>query len=137
MNSSNTATSTPTKRNLRHHLRIPTHLSATVTAADGQQLQVEIANLSRAGVMLACDRQTLEFMHPKVIAANPGNPMETTLAFTIPSRIGGKITIQCTCHIIYARRLSKDLFYVGLEFRNLEDHLVPHLEQYIESHKEG
>lgn len=125
------------KRNLRHHIRVPIRVSATVQTRNGQQVSTEVANISRTGVMLACDRQSLELIHPKGMTANPGSPLETTVAFTIPSQIGGKVAINSRCHIIYARRLSRDLFHIGLEFLNLEEHLVPHLEHYIEAHREG
>ena len=124
------------KRNLRHHLRVPIRVPATVQTREGQPVSAEVANISRAGVMLECDRQTLELIHPKAMTANPGSPLETALAFTIPSQTGGKVAINCTCHIIYARRLSRDVFHVGLEFKDLEEHLAPHLEHYIEAHRE-
>ena len=136
MMQSSTAATMPMKRNLRHHLRVPIRVSATIETPTGQQLQTELANLSRTGVMVECNRETLELLHPKAVTAAPGTGAPAVIHFIIPSKIGGKITVDTPCNVVYARRLSRDVFHVGMEFKKLEEHLVPHLEEYIEMHRE-
>lgn len=133
MPTSATATAKPPmKRNLRHHLRVPVQMTTTLQTPQGDELMVRMANLSRQGMMLSCDQAALNLLHPRP-GSLPQNPVTVQARFTLPGMRAGTVQIEALCGVSYVRRLSRDHFHVGLEFKYLDEQLVPHLEHYIET----
>lgn len=132
-----TPSMTTPKRNLRHHLRVPAKMSATLETNTGTTLSADIANLSRNGLLLACDRETLESIHAKDVTFSPNRHVPLLVRFTLNSKATGNLTLNVPCGVVHVRRLSREQFHVGVEFQQLDDSLIPLLEEYIESHREG
>jgi len=131
-----TPSMTTPKRNLRHHLRVPAKMPATLETQTGTTLSADIANLSRTGLLLACDRETLESIHAKDTPFSPNRHVPLLVRFTLNSDITGNLTLNIQCGVVHVRRLSREQYHVGVEFKHLDENLVPVLEGYIESYRE-
>jgi len=129
-----------TKKNLRHYTRIPAQLEATVfkteTKADNS-ITIAIANLSRAGLMLACDNATLNEILPNTPAIIPRQPVQLTVEFAIPVVATQTVMIKTKCNVIYTRRISRDSFQVGIEFESVENNGYSYIDQYIDSQQQA
>ncbi|RMF18844.1 MAG: PilZ domain-containing protein [Gammaproteobacteria bacterium] len=126
------------ERNLRHHLRIEAAFPATLMTEDGQACECEIVNLSRTGIMVACDRATLETLMPSKQRESlfaPLNPVTVDACFELTLSTTGRTQLNCGCHIIHTRRLARDVFHVGLEFVRLEPRDRLRIEQFIAERK--
>lgn len=126
---------TAMQRNLRYHLRIPADFIAHLFTGDGQTVETPINNISRAGLMLSCTRATLEDLVPNGAALSPLKAIHVRVDFSLPLEQEGLVAMSQQMEIIYTRRLSKDEYAIGLEFRQLglQQRLI--LEQYIKENK--
>ncbi|MFD2229219.1 PilZ domain-containing protein [Alkalimarinus sediminis] len=126
-----------TKKNLRHYTRIRAQLEANVLKNDETLVTVNIANLSRAGMMFACDNAALNAMMPNTTAIIPRKPVQLTVQFTVPVVATQTVMIKALCNIVYTRRLSRDSFQVGLEFDSVENNGYSYIEQYIDAQQQA
>lgn len=107
------------KKNLRHFARVNAHFTAYLSTAKGNIRHAEIENISRAGVMLSCDRETLETILPNNQSPAPWDALQIDLAFEIPVDAYHTETVQSQCKVVYVRRLARDKFQIGLGFGKL------------------
>ena len=126
-----------TKKNLRHYTRIRAQLEASVLKDEKTAVTADIANLSRAGMMLACDNATLNEMLPNTTAIIPRKPVQLTVQFTVPVVATHTVMIKALCNIVYTRRLSRDSFQVGLEFDSVENNGYSYIDQYIDAQQQA
>ena len=129
-----------TKKNLRYYTRIPAQLEATVFKADTKAdsgITMAIANLSRAGLMLACNNVTLNEILPNTPAIIPRQPVQLTVEFAIPVVATQTVIIKTKCNVIYTRRLSRDSFQIGIEFESVENNGYSYIDQYIDNQQQA
>jgi len=129
-----------TKKNLRYYTRIPAQLEAAVFKADTKAdsgITMAIANLSRAGLMLACDNVTLNEILPNTPAIIPRQPVQLTVEFAIPVVATQTVIIKTKCNVIYTRRLSRDSFQIGIEFETVENNGYSYIDQYIDNQQQA
>jgi len=129
-----------TKKNLRYYTRIPAQLEAAVFKADTKPdsgITMAIANLSRAGLMLACDNVTLNEILPNTPAIIPRQPVQLTVEFAIPVVATQTVIIKTKCNVIYTRRLSRDSFQIGIEFESVENNGYSYIDQYIDNQQQA
>ncbi len=107
------------RKNLRHYARVNAHFSAQLTTPTGLVRQADIENISRAGVMLSCNRETLETLQPTSHTPTPVESAQIELHFEVPVDAYHTETVSSTCKVIYVRRLARDRFQVGLSFGTL------------------
>ncbi len=121
-----------TKKNLRHYTRIRAQLEATI-AKDNRTITADIANLSRAGLMLACDRATLEDILPNTAPIIPRQPTQLDIEFALPVVLTQMVMVRAKCNVIYTRRTSRDAFQIGIEFESVENNGYSYIDQYIDA----
>lgn len=117
--------------NLRYHNRITTQFSATMTSSDGKTLIGTIANLSRAGLMIECDRKTVEDLIPKNNPPAPKNPIQMKVAFDLWLS-DNRDTLFATCNIVHVRRKSREIYQVGIEFKEFPNDDYNKVELYVD-----
>ncbi|MBU6950013.1 PilZ domain-containing protein [Hahella sp. HN01] len=129
--------SSPTvmQRNLRHHLRIPTDFVAHITTRDQRECDAAINNISRTGLMLECDRCILETLTPNALNFAPLRPVCINIRFTLPLGKKDVVEVETEMLVIYTRRLARNAFHVGLQFKELTPEQTHQLEQYIAENK--
>ncbi|WP_369601723.1 PilZ domain-containing protein [Hahella sp. SMD15-11] len=129
-----------TERNLRHHLRVEATAPVTLSTSGGDTRTCELVNLSRQGLMIACDRETLEILIPRrqrEALFAPLDPVCVSTTFPINLSTEGAVPLHAECHIVHTRRLARDRFHVGLHFESLSVVDRMRLEQFIAEHKPG
>lgn len=126
-----------TKKNLRYYTRIPAQLEATISQQNSDNIIIAISNLSRAGLMLACDRVTLNKILPNTSAIIPREPVQFNVEFAIPVIAIQSVIIKAKCNIIYTRRISRDSFQVGIEFESVENNGYSYIDQYIDNQQQA
>jgi hypothetical protein len=126
-----------TKKNLRYYTRIPAQLEATIFQQDSDNITISVANLSRAGLMLACDRATLNKILPNTTAIIPREPIQFNVEFAVPVIAIQSVAIKAKCNVIYTRRMSRDSFQVGIEFESVENNGYSYIDQYIDAQQQA
>lgn len=117
------------KKQLIYHTHINTGLSKKIEV----NVKTELTNalcyldrISRDGMTLNCDTETLHKLMPNKASVAPKNPITLTTLFSLPKNIAAK------CRVIFARRLSKNQFIMELKFVDIDESAMQHLDDYIE-----
>ena len=126
-----------TKKNLRHYTRIRAQLEANVLQDGDVSITADIANLSRAGMMLACNNTTLDKILPNTTPIIPRKPVQLDVEFTVPVVATQTVIVKTVCNVVYTRRLSRDSFQVGLEFNSVENNGYSYIDQYIDAQQQA
>ena len=119
------------KQNLRNQQRVDVSSEITLEKPDGIQLQCEIANISRTGVMIQCDAQTAKSLIPNMLPPAPKNPIQLTARFPVPVLPAQSVTIVAESNVVHIRRIARDQFHIGLQFTSIEGNGFVYIDQYI------
>jgi c-di-GMP-binding flagellar brake protein YcgR len=117
------------KRNLIYHTHIPVNNTVTTKTERGQYT-TELGCLSRDGMVLTCNRNTLDKMFPNTVSIAPRQPKKIVAAFTLP---GDTKLIETACEVYSLRRLSRDLFELTMKYDDLSEEDYELVDQYVES----
>lgn len=121
--------------NLRHYHRISTQFDATLSAgegADSPELQCQLTNLSRAGVMAVCTPDMVKLLLPGGAVVGPRQSVRVNVQFELPVLNVQKVQIEAQCDVVYLRRISRDTFHLGMSFVSFEDSGQDCIDQYID-----
>jgi len=102
------------QRNLRHHFRVPADFIAHIRTSRGDNIEALIENISRASIMISCDREILDILMPNEISYAPMHPKPIRVNFSLPLDSEGPVALSMNMIVVYARRLSRDRFTVGM-----------------------
>ncbi|MBR9872274.1 MAG: PilZ domain-containing protein [Gammaproteobacteria bacterium] len=119
------------KPNLRNQQRVDVSSAITLEKPDGCQFQCEIANLSRTGAMIECDAQTAKALIPNMVPPAPKNPVQLTARFQVPVIPAQPVTVVAESNVVHIRRIARDQFHIGLQFRSFEGNGFVYIDQYI------
>lgn len=120
-----------TKPNLRNQQRIDVALEVLVSLHGGDDIACRITNLSRAGMMISCDSKTVKQLVPAQKSPAAGQWIEISAQFSVPVVAAQNVSIAAECHIIHLRRVSRDEFQLGLQFRSFEGNGHNYVDQYV------
>ncbi len=123
------------QKNLRHHFRVPADFIAHLRTGSGDQLEADIVNVSRAGLMISCNRATLELLMPNALSFAPLQPGCVTVDFSLPLDEEGLVALSMEMLMVYTRRLSRDVFTIGLQFKNPTPPQARVLDTYVNENK--
>ncbi|OZG70562.1 PilZ domain-containing protein [Hahella sp. CCB-MM4] len=123
------------QKNLRHHFRVPADFIAHLRTNNGDQLEADIVNVSRAGLMISCDRATLELLMPNALSFAPLQPGCVTVDFSLPLDEEGLVALSMEMLMVYTRRLSRDVFTIGLQFKHPTSQQSDVLNTYVNENK--
>jgi hypothetical protein len=116
-----------------------------MTTADHLTVPGTIANISKAGLMIECNRQTIEDLIPRESTPSPKTPVRLEILFTLkqqtsirqqePLEQGQKTQTDlfAICNIIHVRRISRDVYHIGVEFLVFPNDDYAVVAQYVES----
>lgn len=122
------------KRQLIYHTHIDTKQTGIIGVDVRRQdisKKCNIERVSRDGLTLACDSETLSVLMPNKTSVAPKDPVLLDIAFNIPQKI------QAKCRVIFARRLSKNEFILELKFSELSESSMQYLDNFIETLLKG
>lgn len=126
-----------TRPNLRHHHRISTQFAARIESEDAspagaQVLECKLTNLSRAGVMAVCTPEMIKVLLPKGTALGPRQTVRVKIQFELPVINVQKVQIEAQCDIVYLRRVSREIFHLGMSFVSFDNTGQDYIDQYID-----
>ncbi|ENO13346.2 PilZ domain-containing protein [Marinobacter nanhaiticus D15-8W] len=119
------------KPNLRQQQRVPTNLEVTVTHPDGTCITCKTANLSRAGMMVECDSARVQELVPDRLAVAPKDPIQLSIKFSVPVVSVQSVNVEAQCDVVHIRRISRQVFHLGLQFRFFEGNGHDYVDQYV------
>lgn len=117
------------KRQLIYHTYVNTNPSNKIEVCvntDATETKCNLARVSRDGLSLSCNAETLHKIMPNKTSIAPKDPITTSVLFSLAENIEAK------CRVILSRRLSKDLFIMDLKFIEINENAMMHLDSYIE-----
>mgnify|MGYP000592638217 CR=1 FL=1 len=117
------------KRQLIYHTHVNTNPSnkiAVCVETDSTKANCYLDRVSRDGLTLSCDTETLHKILPNKASVAPKDPTSLDVLFTLSENIDAK------CRVIFARRLSKNQFIMDLKFIEINESAMLHLDNYIE-----
>lgn len=121
----------PTKPNLREQQRVDVALDVSIKNPTGEELNCKAANLSRAGVMISCDFDTVQRLVPGRRTPAPGQWIQVSTQFAVPVVATQTVCVRAEGHIVHLRRVSRDEFHLGVHFTEFEDNGFDYLDQYV------
>ena len=123
---------TPTVRpSLRNQQRVDVAVDVTLETPDGQCVTCKALNLSRAGLMMCCDKRTVQQLIPGMRPPAPGNWIEIKTRFIVPLSARHKETISTDGNIVHMRRLSRDEFQIGVQFCEFEGNGFDYIDKHV------
>jgi hypothetical protein len=117
------------KRQLIFHTHVNTNQSKKIAVkvqSGIKQNTCYLDSVSRDGLTLSCDTETLHNLIPNKASVAPKDPISLSTCFTLDQNI------QANCRVIFARRLSKDQFIMELKFVDIDEQAMLNLDHYIE-----
>ncbi len=119
------------KPNLRDQQRVEASLDVTVSRPDGPSISCRCTNLSRAGMMVACDSATVKDLVPGLRTPGPGQFIETAIRFSLPVVAVQNVSVNAEGLIVHLRRVSRDTFHIGIRFSRFEGNGHDYVSQYV------
>lgn len=119
------------KNNLRQQQRVPANIAVTVCNPDGNQLVCHTANLSRAGMLVECDSSHVRDILPGNSPVAPKKTVALDIKFAVPVVSVQSVNIEASCDIVHVRRVSKNLFQLGLQFTGFTGNGHDYVDQYV------
>lgn len=120
--------------NLRHHQRIPLDLTVDVKLPDGSMQSCQLANMSRAGMMLECSPEEMGRLVPNHSPVAPRQAIRLSTVFDLPIIALQRVRVHADCDVIYVRRLSRHVFQIGMQFVAFEGYGQDYVDQFVDRH---
>lgn len=117
--------------NLRNQQRVDVATDVTVEKADGCCLTCKVSNLSRAGIMIQCCRETVRQLIPGERVPAPGNWIDVSLRFSVPVVASQPVVVEASGHIVHMRRVARDEFQLGIQFAEFEGNGYDYVDRYV------
>lgn len=117
------------KRNLIYHTHITANKAVQAWSQTGMEFDCHIDAIGRDGMMLTCDRQTLDALLPNSMHIAPKRPATIETRFQLDTL--NDITTRC--EVIYARRMSRDQFLLEVRFDHLDDQQFEEVDLFVAS----
>lgn len=124
-------TSATAKPNLRNQQRADVVCDIVIEKPDGHQLTCKIANLSRTGVMLSCNQETVNQLIPRLKIPDPRNLIVVKARFCVPVIATQPVSIVANGNIVHLRRMARDEFQLGIQFADFEDNGFYYVDTYV------
>ncbi|OEY65217.1 PilZ domain-containing protein [Marinobacter sp. X15-166B] len=119
------------KPNLRSQQRVDSRVDVTLITADGASVQCATANLSRSGIMVHCDLPAYQTLLPQQISPAPGNWVPVATKLFIPVVASQIVCIEAEGHMVNLRRIARNDFYIGIQFKQFKGNGFDYLSQYV------
>lgn len=117
--------------NLRQQQRIPARLEVSIISLDGTCLECRTANLSRAGMMVECESDRIGSLIADRWAVAPKDPVALDVRFSVPVVTVQSVNIEVRCHVVHVRRISRNVFHLGLQFSEFAGNGHDYIDQFV------
>ncbi|MGO1501662.1 MAG: PilZ domain-containing protein [Marinobacter sp.] len=124
-------TAATAKPSLRNQQRADVVSDIVIEKSDGCQLTCKISNLSRTGVMLSCDQETVNQLIPRLKVPAPGHLIVVKTRFCVPMPATQWVSIVASGNIVHLRRMARDEFQLGIQFADFEDNGFDYVDTYV------
>jgi len=120
------------KRHLIYHTQISVNDDqaksnpVSIQLNDQSEVHSSLESISKDGLTLNCDQQTLHRLLPNNISVSPKQPVLLPVSFTLYENI------DTMCNVVYVRRLSKDTFQLEMRFQEISERESDLVDQYVE-----
>lgn len=119
------------KPNLRNQQRVDVSTDITIEKPDGCCLTCKVSNLSRSGIMLSCNQETVKQLIPDMKAPAPGYWIELKTRFSVPVIANQPVTVIADGNIVHMRRIARDKFQIGIQFSKFEGNGFEYVDRYV------
>lgn len=119
------------KPNLRDQQRVEASLDVIVNRPEGPDIACRCTNLSRAGMMVACDSATVKDLVPGLRSPAPGELIEVGARFSLPVVASQNVSVNAEGLVVHLRRVARDTFHVGIQFSRFEGNGHDYVSQYV------
>lgn len=119
------------KPNLRNQQRVDVATEVRIEKTDGSCLTCEVANISRTGIMILCDREAVKKLVPGQKTPAPGNWISVTATFSVPVVAQQPVSVIAGGSIIHMRRIARDQFQLGIQFTEFEGNGFEYVNNYV------
>lgn len=120
-----------TKSNLRNQQRVGVTTDITIVKSDGCCLTCQASNLSRSGVMITCNQETVIQLVPGMRAPSPGHWIEVKTRFMVPVLPTQPVTVLADGNIVHMRRIAKNEFQLGIQFSEFEGNGFDYVDRFV------
>lgn len=117
------------KRNLIYHTHIHLGEKINILTSKNETVTTELEAISRDGMTITCDQQTLSALMPNTASVAPKRAVILPVCFTL-NQVDDEIKVQCNVECV--RRLSRDMFQLDMRFREISDQDFELIDRYIE-----
>lgn len=118
--------------NLRHYQRIALELAVDVKLPDGSVQSCQLANLSRAGMMLECTPEEMARLVPNHSPVAPRQAVRLSTVFDLPIIALQRVRVHAECDVIHIRRVSRSTFQIGMQFVSFEGYGQDYVNQFVD-----
>ena len=119
------------KLNLRNQQRVDVATDITIEKSDGCCLTCSVSNLSRTGVMISCNQETVKQLIPEQKAPAPGHWIAVKTRFSVPVVATQPVSIIADGNIVHMRRIARDEFQLGIQFAEFEGNGFDYVDRYV------
>tara|TARA_R100000306_G_scaffold62584_1_gene74481 strand:- start:10115 stop:10537 length:423 start_codon:yes stop_codon:yes gene_type:complete len=133
---------TTSRQNLRHHLRVPAACPAVLRLET--PAKVQIRNISRAGVMVSCERELADLLSADQKTTIRHEPTTLEIEFDLRELARGSTFVppdsaeaafRIAAVVAHTCRQSRDEYHVGLSYLRLTTEQQDLLDEFIEAKK--
>jgi hypothetical protein len=117
------------KRNLIYHTHIQPGENIQIRANGSESVDTELNAISRVSLTVKCDQKTLDILLPNTSSVAPKQAVILPVSFRL-NQFGDEIDAQCS--VVSVRRLSKDIFYMDMKFKEISTQDYDSIDDYIE-----
>ncbi len=117
--------------NLRDQQRADVSLKAFLNRPGQPEVECEIRNLSRSGMMICCTKDETKGLVPSGRSPAPGDWIKCNARFEVPVVAQQTVVLSASCHIAHLRRVARDEFHLGIRFVDFEGRGFDYVDQYV------
>jgi hypothetical protein len=115
-------------KSLIYHTLINAQGEVLVNTSDKVAVSARMEGLARDGLLLQCDRKTLDTLIPRTTSISPKQSQILDISFGL-AEVG---KIEALCEVISIRRLARDTFELDLRFSEVNDRAIHVVDSYVE-----
>lgn len=115
-------------RSLIYHTHLSISGNVSLKTTDGAKTEAQFDSISKSGLVLHCDQDSLKELFPRTPSLSPKQTVEMNVDFGLPE-VG---RIVSACHVTSVRRLSREKFELQMNFADTNLRSLYALEHYVE-----
>ena len=119
------------KPNLRNQQRVSVSTDIAIETPDGTCVTCTVSNLSRTGLMVICDLNTVRALIPHQRPPAPGQWIAVKTRFSVPVLPTQPVSVIAEGNIVHMRRTARNEFQLGIQFAEFENNGYDYVDRYV------